>query len=60
VKKEGKANWDVMKDTSTVPTPAAVTTAPSSGIKILLKKVSVRNSSISYIDESSAMEFLIT
>jgi len=56
VKKEGKANWDVMKDTSTVPTPAAVTTAPSSGIKILLKKVSVRNSSISYIDESSAMK----
>ena len=56
VKKEGKANWDVMKDTTKAPSPAVGTTAPTSGIKILLKKVSVLNSSISYIDESSAMK----
>ena len=58
VKKEGKANWDVMKDTSTAPAPipASITNPPSSGLKILLKKVSVLNSSISYIDESSAMK----
>ena len=54
VKKEGKANWDVMKDTSTaVPTE---TKPSSSGMKILLKKVAVLNSSISYVDESSAMK----
>ena len=54
VKKEGKANWDVMKDTSTaVPTE---TKPSSSGMKILLKKVTVLNSSISYVDESSAIK----
>jgi hypothetical protein len=54
VKKDGVVNWDVMKDTS-----QAVTTEPqpsSSGMKILLKKVSVVNSSIAYIDESSEMK----
>jgi uncharacterized protein involved in outer membrane biogenesis len=55
VKKEGKANWDVMKDTARA--PAAVEAKPSSsGMKILLKKVSVLNSSISYVDEGSAMK----
>lgn len=55
VRKEGKANWDVMKDTSAAVTP--VESKPSSsGMKILLKKVSVINSSISYIDESSPMQ----
>ena len=55
VKKEGKANRDVMKDTSK---SAVVTeTKPSSsGMKIRLKKVSVLNSSISYVDEGSAMK----
>ena len=54
VKKEGKANWDVMKDTSTA---APTETKPSSsGMKILLKKVAVLNSSISYVDESSAIK----
>jgi hypothetical protein len=54
VKKEGVANWDVMKDTSKTPAPQ---TAPSpSGMKILLKKVAVTNSSISYTDESSPMQ----
>ena len=55
VKKEGKANWDVMKDTTRAPV-AAETKPSSSGMKILLKKVSVLNSSISYIDEGSAMK----
>lgn len=54
VKKEGAANWDVMKDTTTTPAPQETTS--SSGMKILLKRVSVTNSSISYIDESSPME----
>jgi hypothetical protein len=53
VKKEGAVNWDVMKDTSTATTPDQ--TEPS-GMKILLKKVAVLNSSISYVDESSAMK----
>jgi AsmA-like C-terminal region len=59
VKKEGKANWDVMKDTSTAPASADITNTPSSGLKILLKKVSVLNSSISYIDEGSAMKVFL-
>ena len=54
VRKEGKANWDVMKDTAQAVTTE--TKPSSSGIKILLKKVTVLNSSISYIDESSAMK----
>jgi len=55
VKKEGKANWDVMKDTSQAPAPEEAKPT-SSGMKIRLKKVSVANSSISYVDESSAMK----
>jgi hypothetical protein len=55
VKKEGKVNWDVMKDTSQSPAPEEA--KPTSlGMKIRLKKVSVVNSSISYVDESSAMK----
>jgi hypothetical protein len=54
VKKEGKPNWDVMKDTSKAVTTEAK--ASPSDMKILLKKVEVHNSSISYIDESSAMK----
>ena len=55
VRKEGKASWDVMKDT--VQAPAVTETKPvSSGMKILVKQVKVLNSSISYIDESSAMK----
>ncbi len=53
VRKGGAANWDIMKDTSKT---AATTTSSSSGMKILLKKVSVLNSSVSYLDESSAMK----
>jgi vacuolar-type H+-ATPase subunit H len=54
VRKEGKANWDVMKDTSQAVTTE--TKPSSSGMKILLKKVTVLNSSISYVDESSEMK----
>jgi hypothetical protein len=54
VRKEGKANWDVMKDTTTAPT--TVEPKSSSAIKILLKKVSVINSSLSYVDESASMQ----
>jgi hypothetical protein len=54
VKKEGKANWDVMKDTAAA--PVAASAEPSSGMKILLRKVTIKNSSISYIDESSAVK----
>jgi len=55
VKKEGAANWDVMKDTTTTPEPVE-TKSSSAGMKILLKKVAVINSSVSYVDESSAMK----
>lgn len=55
VKKEGTANWDVMKDTTTTPAPVE-TKSTSPGMKILLKKVLVINSSISYVDESSPMQ----
>jgi len=54
VRKEGKANWDIMKDTLQAVTTE--TKPSSSGMKILLKKVTVLNSSISYVDESSAMK----
>lgn len=54
VKKEGAVNWDVMKDTSTAVTPEPE--QASSNMKILLKKVTVKNSSIAYLDESSAMK----
>jgi uncharacterized protein involved in outer membrane biogenesis len=91
VKKDGKANWDVMKDTSkaVATSPPAPSTAPTSApthsvapapylsqpqpqpqsqpqsqpqpkpqspLKILLKKVEFLNSSISYVDENSAMK----
>jgi hypothetical protein len=55
VRKEGKANWDVMKDTTKAPEPAE-SKSSSGGMKILLKKVAVINSSISYVDESSHMQ----
>jgi uncharacterized protein involved in outer membrane biogenesis len=57
VRKEGKADWDVMKDTSkAVTTETNKSSSSSSGMKILLKKVAVLNSSISYVDENSAMK----
>ena len=56
IKKEGKENWDIVKATTAAPTPAPETAKPASPMKILLKKVSVTNSSISYVDESSDMK----
>jgi uncharacterized protein involved in outer membrane biogenesis len=58
IRKEGKANWDVMKDTTKASATAEAKPA-SSGMKIQLKEVSVVNSSISYIDESSEMKVYI-
>jgi hypothetical protein len=56
IKKEGKANWEVMKDTTTSAPSVTKPSSSSSGMKILLKKVAVLNSSISYVDENSAMK----
>jgi hypothetical protein len=62
VMKDGKANWDIMKDTThastteTKPDSSSSTASTSSGMKILLKKVVILNSSISYVDESSDMK----
>ena len=58
VLKDGKANWDIMKDTTQTPETEVADTS-SSNMKILLKKVAILNSSISYIDESSAMKVYI-
>jgi hypothetical protein len=54
VLKDGSANWDIMKDTTETVTPEGETA--SSAMKVLLKKVEVINSSIAYIDLSSAIE----
>jgi hypothetical protein len=53
VLKDGTANWDIMKDTTETPVEEG---SSSSGMKILLKKVAILNSSISYIDQSSSVE----
>lgn len=50
---DGSANWDIVKDTTEVPVDEE---ASSSDMKVLLKKVEVNNSSVSYIDKSSDME----
>jgi len=53
VLKDGTANWDIMKDTTeTVSTDET----SSSDMKIHLKKVTLTNSSISYIDDESAVK----
>jgi hypothetical protein len=52
--KDGSANYDIMKPS--VDTAAAVTDTTSSGLKILLKQVTVRNSTVSYVDKGYAME----
>jgi uncharacterized protein involved in outer membrane biogenesis len=58
VLKDGKANWDIMKDTTSTPEATTTTSSPSS-MKILLKKVALLNSSISYVDESSSMKAIL-
>ena len=50
---DGSANWDIAKDTSEAPVEEETTT---SDMKIRLEKVSLTNSSLSYIDKSSDME----
>jgi hypothetical protein len=52
--KDGTANWDIMKDTTETVVTEEDTT--SSDIKILLKKVALLNTSLSYSDEESAMK----
>jgi hypothetical protein len=54
VLKDGSVNWDIMKDTTE--TVTAAEEPSSSTMKILLKKVSILNSSISYIDDESSMK----
>jgi hypothetical protein len=54
VLKDGSANWDIMKDTAT--TAPAEAESSSSSMKILLKRVAMLNSSISYIDHESDMQ----
>jgi hypothetical protein len=54
VRKEGAVNWDIMKDTAQA--QPAKAEPSSTGMKILLKKVSVLNSSITYIDDESAIK----
>ena len=51
--KDGTANYDIMKDTTTTPAPAAPA-APST-MKIKLKNVKLLNSSIAYIDHEGSM-----
>ncbi|MDP4224214.1 MAG: AsmA-like C-terminal region-containing protein [Bacteroidota bacterium] len=52
VLKDGSANWDIMKDT----TETSATEVPSSSMKILLKRIEIHNSSVSYIDQESDIE----
>jgi uncharacterized protein involved in outer membrane biogenesis len=57
--KDGSANYDIMKPTSET-TPATTTPTTISGMKILLKKVVVTNSSIVYDDREGSMKAIIT
>jgi hypothetical protein len=54
VNKDGKANWDIMKDSE--PETETVAGEPESAVKILLRQVKILNSSITYIDRESDME----
>lgn len=56
VLEDGKANWDIMKDTTETPVPE---TESSSAMKIRLKKVNLLNSSVNYTDRSSDMKALM-
>jgi hypothetical protein len=63
VLKNGKANWDIVKETP-APAPAekVAKEAPkeekpsASGMKVVLKKVALLNSNISYVDDESSMK----
>jgi len=54
VLKDGTANWDIMKDTSETVTTEEE--ASSTEMKILLRKVALMNSSITYTDDESDMK----
>ncbi len=62
---DGSANYDIMKETAGTSETSPATSAPavsspvvgaSSGMKVLLKRVAVTNSSVTYFDESLAMK----
>jgi hypothetical protein len=57
VLKDGTANWDIMKDTTTTEEVGEDTTA--SALKVVLQKVALLNTSISYIDEQSDMSAFV-
>jgi hypothetical protein len=50
VLKDGSANWDIIKETT-----EAETDTTSSSFKVKLKKVEIRNTSVSYVDAESDM-----
>lgn len=54
VLKDGSANWDIMKDTTSTETVEVDTTA--STLKVQLKNVELLNSSITYLDYESDMQ----
>ncbi|MZP56158.1 MAG: AsmA family protein, partial [Bacteroidales bacterium] len=53
VLKDGSANYDIVKETEEAETTEATSSSP---MKILLKKVEIVNSSLSYVDLSADME----
>lgn len=53
VLKNGKANWDIVKDTTTT---ATTEESEPSAMKVQLKQVALRNSNISYLDYESDMQ----
>lgn len=54
VLKDGKANWDIVKDTTSTE-EVEEETEPST-LKIQLKKVAIKNSNIAYLDYESDMQ----
>ncbi len=58
VLKDGKANWDIMKDTTTTEEPVEEDTTAST-LKIKLKNVQLLNTSVSYTDYESDMKAVI-
>jgi len=56
VLKDGSANWDIMTDTTETETEVE----SASPMKILLRKVAILNSSVSYIDHESDIEAYLT
>lgn len=58
VLKDGKANWDIMKDTTTTEEPVEEDTTAST-LKIRLKNVQLLNTSVSYTDYESDMKAVI-